>query len=384
MKRLLLLTNTRRHLDAALKHPYQVTVLTEHPWHVDHPNCTCIHVPAFQDLHLQDALALLPGAADAVVALTDEATVLAADLAWHYRTTPHRAQGARWMKHKDQMRRRLAAHAPQHNVPHLVDPSAQDVEAFLTRYREVIIKPGSATGSQLIHHVSTQDQASAALDTIRAAHLQPLVEQFMRGQEYSVESFSYAGDHQIIAITDKYKNQHFVEMGHQVPARLTPAQTATIQEAVRAVLTALDHHDGPGHTEVILNDHGCFVVEAHPRLGGDKITTLVELVYGIDLAEQAVMWAVDRTTLAVNPSARGSAATVFFDPSVAASLPQAAHAAFEAHPHVAAWKLPAGAAHPAAPYRSSRDRQGYVVYHHPESPHAHQHAQDWLTEVHYD
>jgi biotin carboxylase len=56
-----------------------------------------------------------------------------------------------------------------------------------------------------------------------------------------------------------------------------------IQLATQAFLIIMGLREGPSHTELIANDNGIYIVEGHPRTGGDRIVSLVRLTTGIDL-----------------------------------------------------------------------------------------------------
>ena len=84
---------------------------------------------------------------------------------------------------------------------------------------------------------------------------------------------------------DKLPGGGVVELGHVVPAALTPGDRTAVTELVTAVLDAVGLVEGPAHTEVIVTADGPRVVEAHSRRGGDRINELVRLVHGVDLEE---------------------------------------------------------------------------------------------------
>ncbi|MFF4960952.1 ATP-grasp domain-containing protein [Streptomyces sp. NPDC001222] len=111
-----------------------------------------------------------------------------------------------------------------------------------------------------------------------------LIEQFHTGREYSVECLSDSGQHFVVSITEKHIDAAtFVEVGHVVPAPLTPDDTARIEGTVRRMLTALGIANGSTHTEVILTDSAVRIVETHLRCGGDRIIEMVRDVTGIDM-----------------------------------------------------------------------------------------------------
>jgi biotin carboxylase len=116
-----------------------------------------------------------------------------------------------------------------------------------------------------------------------------LVEEYLRGPEYSVETLSRDGRHQVVGITQKQLGAPplFVEVGHLHPAPLPNERRRSIEDLTTTFLTACGYQFGPAHTEVIWTAGGPRIVESQARLGGDRIPRLIELSGGLDI-ERAV------------------------------------------------------------------------------------------------
>ncbi|MGC7096618.1 ATP-grasp domain-containing protein [Amycolatopsis lurida] len=142
-----------------------------------------------------------------------------------------------------------------------------------------------------------------------------VMEEYVDGPEFSVESFSFGGRHVVVSVTEKTTGAgHFAELGHTVPARIDRFRENRIVGATREFLDAVGLTDGPGHTEIKFGSRGPVVIESHNRIGGDRISDLVEAVYGIDLTHYAVGWPfglVDE--LHDRPKAVGGAAVRFVE-----------------------------------------------------------------------
>jgi len=117
-----------------------------------------------------------------------------------------------------------------------------------------------------------------------------LVEQYVEGPEYSVETFTFDGRHVVVAITEKLTMPNFIEVGHAQPARLAPDDELALSRCIGDFLDAVGLDQGPAHTEVRLSATGPRVIESHDRIGGDRIGDLVEAAYGIDLERYSVGW----------------------------------------------------------------------------------------------
>ncbi|MER5891086.1 ATP-grasp domain-containing protein [Streptomyces sp. NPDC001941] len=120
-----------------------------------------------------------------------------------------------------------------------------------------------------------------------------LVEPFLSGEEYSVEAVSEDGEHLVVGVTRKIsEHDHFVEVGHVVPAPLADADADRVADTVRAMLTALGVRRGVTHTEVIVAPDAVHVVETHLRPAGDEIPELWARVSGVDLIDVVARQAV--------------------------------------------------------------------------------------------
>ncbi|GAB1543831.1 ATP-grasp domain-containing protein [Scytonema sp. NUACC21] len=121
-----------------------------------------------------------------------------------------------------------------------------------------------------------------------------LLEEYLDGPEYSVESVVIEGHVSIVAITRKEIGfyPYFEEIGHQVSQSEFLEQKQLIEELVINAHHALEVDIGVTHTEVRLTKKGPRLIELGARLGGDLIPYLVYLSTGIDLSLAAADIAV--------------------------------------------------------------------------------------------
>ena len=152
----------------------------------------------------------------------------------------------------------------------------------------VIVKPADSGGSRGVTLVRSQEALDNALN--RAFDWSPnqtvMVEQFVEGREFSIESISYQCKHFILQITDKVTTEapYFVELSHHQPANLTEKQRKDIKKLTIQMLDALKIENSAGHTEIKMDANGVpYVIEMGPRMGGDYISSdLVRLSTGYD------------------------------------------------------------------------------------------------------
>ncbi|MBC2904256.1 ATP-grasp domain-containing protein [Streptomyces cupreus] len=253
-----------------------------------------------------------------------------------------------------------------------------DLDAFGERHGyPFIVKPTDATASIGVHRLDGPADADrvwaevrrlAGTRTDRVSTLlllqDFLMEEYLDGPEYSVESFSSAGRHVVIAVTEKFTDPaHFAELGHAVPARLGAAVEERVRGAVIAFLDRIGIKDGVCHTEIRIDAHGPRVIESHNRIAGDAITDLVHSVYGIDtvkLALGAPFGLADE--LPDRPEAHGGAAvrSVVGRPGdIVESVDGVAEA--EALDEVLAVRISAKPGETVRPLRDNWDRLGLVA-----------------------
>lgn len=152
----------------------------------------------------------------------------------------------------------------------------------------LILKPKDGVGSRGIKLLES-------FEDIKKVEFEEsmMVEEYLMGKEFSIESFSSGGVHKIIAVTEKRvfngnDESKFVEEAHLVPAILFDKDENRIIDYVIDFLNKIDLRDGPAHTEIILTKTGPKVIETHTRPGGDYIPELVKLSTGIDIYELAI------------------------------------------------------------------------------------------------
>lgn len=152
----------------------------------------------------------------------------------------------------------------------------------------VIVKPRSGAGSEGIYFVANDSCAGPALRHCQSVSEFVLAEKFIGGQEYSVESLSVNGAHNIVMITEKYTSEapYFVEKAHTQPAKMDDSSNYAISRAVQKLLELCGHQCGPAHTEIKLYNDAVYIIETQLRFGGDQIWEMTQQVSGIDLVKE--------------------------------------------------------------------------------------------------
>ena len=227
----------------------------------------------------------------------------------------------------------------------------------------LIVKPRDNSGSRGVVLCQNTDELSTAIanalefskkDTV-------LVEEFIEGQEYSIEALHFPGTSNdessndgtsndvtsndgtsndgtsndgtsndrtrsvVLQFTEKTTTEfpYNVELAHKQPAQLTDTQREEIRNLISRIGGEMGFINCASHTELKINNRGIFIIETSPRLGGDYITsTLTPLSTGINIEDQLLRIALgqkpDLDTGRIN-AASGVAFLNLLDPKISQS-----------------------------------------------------------------
>lgn len=186
-----------------------------------------------------------------------------------------------------------------------------------------IIKPADSAGSRGVTKLCVADQLESAFGkALQASPAQTvLVESYMDGTEYTVETFGDGRTTHVLAVTEKVK---VPGTGGTVAMELSTPQSAqrvsVVAAAAVGALEALGYREGAGHTEVIFKDDGGLgLVEAAGRGGGFMVfDALAQRASGYDLVTACALQAVGIIPPPVQLASR--AVTLRFFPSRAGTV----------------------------------------------------------------
>tara|TARA_R110002124_G_C8974716_1_gene515921 strand:+ start:79437 stop:80621 length:1185 start_codon:yes stop_codon:yes gene_type:complete len=161
----------------------------------------------------------------------------------------------------------------------------------------VIIKPRDNSGSRGVIYCDNKFDAERGLKEAKSYTSQEsvLVEEYIEGDEYSIESLHFGGDSYVIQYTEKITtpSPYNVELGHDQPANISEKDRQEINIIISKIAKALGFNNCAAHTELKIGKKGIFVIETSPRLGGDFITShLVPLSTGINIEEALLKIAI--------------------------------------------------------------------------------------------
>ena len=156
-----------------------------------------------------------------------------------------------------------------------------------------IMKPTDNAGSRGVTLLRSEEdlQDAYAYSRKQSRGGKVIVEEFLQGQEVSVEIMVVDEEPHVLAVTDKLTTgaPHFVEMGHSQPSQLPEPDVEKIKNLAKRAVRAVGINCGPAHVEIMNTENGPKMIELGARMGGDCITThLVPLSTGIDMVRATI------------------------------------------------------------------------------------------------
>lgn len=181
-----------------------------------------------------------------------------------------------------------------------------DLAELRTAVEEVglpaVVKPTGASGSKGIFELRAPEDLDAAMERlseIARPDFDPvfkqfgaefIVEEFLEGDELSVEGFVSGGEVHVVTITDKVTSVPFhLELEHKVPSALPADAWAEISATTKDIVGALEFDNCAFHLEAKWSERGLRFIEIAGRPAGDYIGShLVPLATGVDYFENVV------------------------------------------------------------------------------------------------
>lgn len=249
--------------------------------------CDAFEVVGGQDYEGTLATARKYNVSAIVTAATDKPLVMMARVAKTLNLPFYTEETAVWSTDKYQMKARFL----EGDVPCAQGCLIHNAEEAKDLFFPVICKPRDNSGSRGVKLCSDLQELQECIDeALQYSCLDTvLVEEFIEGREFSIESLHFDGKSEVIQFTEKKTTEfpYNVELGHKQPANLNGDERNQIRDIISKIAVCMHFENCPSHTELKVNDRGIFVIETSPRLGGDYITsTLTPLSTGINLEDQ--------------------------------------------------------------------------------------------------
>lgn len=152
--------------------------------------------------------------------------------------------------------------------------SVEDAILFISEFNgfPVMVKAvdsAASRGSRMVENVNDLEEAISEAKK-NSSTKTALIEEFVEGEEQSVETIVYKGIHNRCGIADRHFGfkPYPIEIGHTNPTRLPNYIQAKIYEVVEDAAKSLGINFGPAKADIILTDDGPKILEMPARLSG--------------------------------------------------------------------------------------------------------------------
>lgn len=158
----------------------------------------------------------------------------------------------------------------------------------------LVVKPVDRSGSRAVRKVQTEEELKKAIEAAIEISFKKsaIIEEYIEGDEYSCETISYHGQHQILAFTKKYTTgaPNFIETAHVEPSDLSSKMIKRVSQNIISALNALSIQNGASHSEFRIDSQGNVkMIEVGARMAGDCIgSSLVPLSTGYDYLKMVI------------------------------------------------------------------------------------------------
>ncbi len=170
----------------------------------------------------------------------------------------------------------------RHGVPTPAALSSRDLDEVQDWARDhgrwpVVIKPLCSSASDGVYRCINEADIQVAFEDITgrvdvygSANESVLVQEYLTGREYAIDTVSHAGRHRVAAVWEYGKPAGGTFFGND-SLELLPYDESFNRQMfpyVASVLDALGIKHGPAHCEVILTERGPVIVEIGARING--------------------------------------------------------------------------------------------------------------------
>lgn len=263
-------------IETAVSHNHEVHVLDRNPY------CYAIQIAGikFKDIDLSDKSAVedyfLSHQFDTVIGpVTELGNRTAAYLGSKYGFLYNSLKTVDATTNKNVMRKVLM----DTNLNAPIFKQFESIEDILRNFSfPLIIKPSISSASRGVTLVRQKNELESAIEEALKYCSSPsevLVEEYIEGEQFSIETVSSFGNHFIVGITKEIISgpPYFMERTDIVSKEIHEKYSEQFSEYINILLSALDIKVGPCHTEVKVRDGKIYLIEVASRSGllRDKI-----------------------------------------------------------------------------------------------------------------
>ncbi|WP_409303881.1 ATP-grasp domain-containing protein [Peribacillus sp. SCS-155] len=156
----------------------------------------------------------------------------------------------------------------------------------------LIIKSPMSAGSKDVFLANDRNGLHEAMDHLLAkyAHSPILVEEYMLGPQYLVETVVHGGMVHLVAIIKQeitFK-ERFIVTGYKLVPKPKKELYESVLEIVTSIIESFGMESGACHLELRLVEGQWKLIEINPRISGGAMNRMIEEGFGINLVEETI------------------------------------------------------------------------------------------------
>ncbi|MGG3192389.1 ATP-grasp domain-containing protein [Priestia aryabhattai] len=164
----------------------------------------------------------------------------------------------------------------------------------------VMVKPCDGSGSKGANKVEYKYELERACnEAIKSSRVgKVLIEDFIVGKEFGVESFVYNGEIKVLAVMGKVmtKSPDYAELGHYIPSQ--SEVESKIADVVKKAIKVLGINFGAVNMDILVSDDNkIYIIDIGARMGGNLIgSQIIPIGTGFKYMEALIQTALGEAT----------------------------------------------------------------------------------------
>ncbi|MCQ6282343.1 ATP-grasp domain-containing protein [Bacillus sp. EB600] len=177
-----------------------------------------------------------------------------------------------------------------HYAIYTSDDSLEDFIEEQKRHLPLIVKSPVSAGSKDVLLANDENELKQAMKKLLIKTEQILLEEYLPGPQYLFEVLVHNGNVHIIAVIEQEITffERFIVTGYCLLPDPKQHFYDSIFEAVNTIVKAFQMKNGACHLEMRHVNGAWKLIEINPRISGGAMNRIIEVGYGINLAEETI------------------------------------------------------------------------------------------------
>ncbi|MCL2568637.1 MAG: ATP-grasp domain-containing protein [Oscillospiraceae bacterium] len=229
----------------------------------------------------------------AIVSFVDPHCHTAALLSREFGLKPFTEQTISIMLDKSKSRDALRG-TPYSPSYHVIDGTTPPADPKLEL--PFVLKAPISSASKDVHAAATTKEYQTAFADLRKRYPDGpiLVEKYLTGPQYLVETLTIDGEVHIAAVVRQeiLFSGRFIVTGYQIIPETDSEFYKHLKQSAEAIILAHGMQNGPCHLELRRLKNDWKLIEANPRISGGAMNLFIETAYGINLTKETLKAAI--------------------------------------------------------------------------------------------